>query len=148
MRSLSLLPRSYSGSSSLYKDKPTKHRGNHHLLVLLKLKPVLFSIAAVCVWFSVIGLVQIHETLNVAIKVTSAPNELKIPVQPKLIESVQHRLLLATHNVLAWYYPQYDTMEVIHKGQVRALLTAKAAALSAHTWQTNVHVQSESSTEL
>ena len=118
MRSLSLLPCSYSIDYSIYKDKPAKPRGKHHCVVALQLKPVLFSVAAVCIWLTVIGLVQIHETLNVALKITSGPSELKIPVQPKLIDTVQHRLLLATHNVLAWYYPQYDTMEVVHKGQV------------------------------
>lgn len=119
MRSLYLLPQICSDAPlSSYKDKPTRPRGRHHLLVTLQLKPLLFCLVVVCVWLSVIGLVQIHETLSVAVQVNSAAGELKLPVQPRLIDTVQHRLLLATHNVLAWYYPQYDTMEVLHRGEV------------------------------
>lgn len=31
----------------------------------------------------------------------------------------QHRILLATHNRLSWYFPATDTLHVLHQGQVR-----------------------------
>ncbi|WIA37366.1 hypothetical protein OEZ86_014294 [Tetradesmus obliquus] len=83
---------------------------------------------ALAITTATLAMMTVHEALNVAID--TSPPRAGLPWQQqqqqqqqlqqqsgRLSEVVPHRLLLATHNVLAWYYPQYDTMEELHRGE-------------------------------
>lgn len=108
-----------SASSNWYKDKPHAYRGKHQVLVRFKpwAPQLLGALIVTSLLLSIFGLLRVHETLRIAVHL-KATDDYALPSEPGLVDTVQHRLLLATHNVLAWYYPQYDVMEVLHQGEV------------------------------
>jgi hypothetical protein len=61
--------------------------------------------------------VQQHHSSWYYHKTTST--SLSSSLDSALVPKDQHRVMLATHNRLAWYYPITDTMHVLHQGQVR-----------------------------
>lgn len=122
MPSITMMPRpclKRSASSNWYKDKPHAYRGKHQVLVRFKpwAPQLLGALIVTSLLLSIFGLLRVHETLRIAVHL-KATDDYALPSEPGLVDTVQHRLLLATHNVLAWYYPQYDVMEVLHQGEV------------------------------
>jgi hypothetical protein len=99
-------------AASIPEPCKAKHRGNHHLLVKLQLwlpahvSRLIFALLLSSLGLA--GLTWLHTPQHPAAPAAAASPS----------SSSQHKLLLATHNRLAWWSPLNASLTVLHGGQV------------------------------
>jgi len=92
------------------KHKPVK--GLRQLLSRCK-QPALLIAAAGLFYITALHIARIRSFARFEVDNKHSHTVFKSPS----IAHEQHKILLATHNRLAWYYPVTDAMEVLHQGK-------------------------------